>query len=190
MAIFWIVAFEQKFELGFYVDLKTENKTNKKENKKNQNRDTCVMGRSFPAGPIPLPCTTIAKPNDAWAPQVGTSLFSFLSLLCVRAVRGGSLTNSQRILRDSSGSATIKIEPSLLPSGLPVASTLRRLGFFVVRRRPCFPWHLTGRRNSTVHASQLAPAVDVPGHRSDLMMRTGESQEHARLNRILVGRKP
>jgi hypothetical protein len=34
MAIFWIVAFEQKFELGFYVDLKTENKTNKKENKK------------------------------------------------------------------------------------------------------------------------------------------------------------
>jgi hypothetical protein len=33
MAIFWIVAFEQKFELGFYVDLKTENKTNKKEKK-------------------------------------------------------------------------------------------------------------------------------------------------------------
>jgi hypothetical protein len=62
MAIFWIVAFEQKFELGFYVDLKTENKTYKKENKKNQNRDTCVMGRSFPAGPVPLPCTTIAEP--------------------------------------------------------------------------------------------------------------------------------
>ena len=57
MAIFWIVAFEQKFELGFYVDLKTESKTNKKENKKSQNRDTCVMGRSFPAGPVPLlPC--------------------------------------------------------------------------------------------------------------------------------------
>jgi hypothetical protein len=98
MAIFWIVAFEHKFEFWiFYVDLKTENKTNRKESRK-KNWDTCVLGRITLTGPFSLPlrgptkkplCTlphgprvSAARPSalarlvaSGWAPLVGSIPF-------------------------------------------------------------------------------------------------------------------
>ena len=55
MAIFWIVAFEQKFELGFYVDLITESKTNKKvKRKRNETLTGLTVSNSAQLHTLPL----------------------------------------------------------------------------------------------------------------------------------------
>jgi hypothetical protein len=110
-------------------------------------------GPKFPSWPSSTSVHHYCRADDAWAPQVGTSLFSSLSLLCVRAVRGGSLTNSQQILRDSSGSATIKNRTEPPPQRSPHGEHPTAAGFLHCTSVPLLP--MAPHRPSQLHRARV-----------------------------------